>query len=101
MKMSKTKLKKGRHPVAMKKMTLINRINYIAKQYDNWVRVIPSRFARVRYKGLYIEVISNPCNDKEIFLKIKEDSIFQRLKIECSCSEKALLIKQHMETVGF
>jgi hypothetical protein len=59
-------------------------IEQIVRSIDKWARVIPGRFARCRTKQETMEVIYNPRNKRELFLKMKVKTLLQKIKIECS-----------------
>ena len=80
----KTQLSKGKHPIGMRREGKIMGIERIVQSIDRSARVIPGRFTRCRSKKEILEIIHNPRNKKELFLKMKMRSILQKIKVECS-----------------
>ena len=85
----KSRMNKGRHPLGFRRDSRIMWIEELVKSIDRWARVLPERFHPCRSPEESLEVIHNPRNKRELFLKLKLKTIMQKIKIECTTLELA------------
>lgn len=62
---------------------------------DPYAKIIPGRFTRC--KSNFFEIIVNSNNRVELFIKLKFNLIFQRIKVECSSVSMSSIIFRNLQ----
>lgn len=75
----------------------LNTLETTVTGIDPFIRIIPTRFGRIRSKNPLMKIKINSRNSKEVYLELREQGQFQRFKLECFSESTARLVMKTLE----